>query len=144
MAVQKSKKTFSRRLMLASCLAVLAIVGGCGGAATPQTGIWLGIYDKNDRIEILSADKAKVMALFGKPIDVWLNRNPAASDFGQGIRDAENALATFEMVDVTYRYDKENDSLVFESETRGSRTLEYIGGDMMDEKGTMRSYLLQK
>jgi hypothetical protein len=48
------------------------------------------------------------------------------------------------MVDVTYSYDKENDALVFESETRGSRRLEYIGGDMMDEKGTMRSYLLQK
>lgn len=143
MAVQKSNNTLSRRLMLASCLAVLAIVGGCG-AATPQTGIWLGIYDKNDRIEILSADKARVMALFGKPIDVWVNRSPAASDFGQEIRDAENALATFEMVDVTYSYDKENDALVFESETRGSRRLEYIGGDMMDEKGTMRSYLLQK
>lgn len=49
MAVQNSKETLSRRLMLASCLAVLAIVGGCG-AATPQTGIWLGIYDKNDRV----------------------------------------------------------------------------------------------
>lgn len=133
----------SRRLMLASGFALLALVGGCG-ADTPQAGIWLGIYDKNDRIEILSADKARVKALFGKPIDAWVNRNPAASGFGQEIRDAENALATFEMVDVTYRYDKENDALVFKSETRGSRTLEYIGGDMMDDKRTLRSYLLQK
>ncbi len=105
----------------------------------------VGNYDKEDRIEILSSDKARVKALFGKPIDAWVNRNPAASGFGQEIRDAENARAVFEMVDVSYRYNKEQDALVLTSETRGSRPLEYIGGDMMDyQQWTLRSYLLQK
>jgi hypothetical protein len=133
-----------RNVVLAAGFALLTALAGCGAAA-PQAGTWLGISDKNDRIEILSGDKARVTALFGQPIDAWVNRNPAASGFGQEIRDAENALATFEMVDVTYTYDKENEALVFESEARGSRTLWYIGGDMMDDKrSTTRSYLLQK
>lgn len=143
MPVKKSKKTLIRCLKLTSGFVVLTLLGGCGNSA-PQTGVWLGIYDKNDRIEILSGNEARVMALFGKPIDVWVNKNKAASEFGQLIRDAENALATYEMVDVTYKYDKKNETLIFKSENRGSRTLWYIGGDMMDEKGTMRGYLLQK
>ena len=143
MPIQESNKTLIRCLKLTSGFVVLAFLGGCG-KSTPQTGVWLGIYDKNDRIEILSGDEAKVMALFGKPIDVWVNNNKATSEFWQQMQDAENALATYEMVDVTYKYDKKNEALIFKSETRGSRTLWYIGGDMMDEKGTMRSYLLQK
>lgn len=143
MPIQKSKKAPLRCLKFTLGLVVLTLIGGCG-KSTPQTGVWLGIYDKNDRIEILSGDEARVMALFGKPIDVWVNKNKATSEFWQQMQDAENALATYEMIDVTYKYDKKNETLIFKSETRGSRTLWYIGGDMMDEKGTMRSYLLQK
>ncbi len=137
------------RRALAALTAVSLVLGGCGeagfGGPTPQPGVWLNIYDKNDRIEILSPSRAKVTALLGQGIDAWTKTTPAQSDFGQQIQDAEKALARYEQIEVSYVVDAKNDLVTFTSDVRGSRTLGWNGSDMMDDKNwSMRAYLRQK
>tara|TARA_R110002096_G_scaffold26689_4_gene82214 strand:- start:11 stop:382 length:372 start_codon:yes stop_codon:yes gene_type:complete len=108
-------------------------------------GVWLNMYDKDDRIVVTSSTEAKVTALFGQPLDAWLQTTPSQSNFGQQIADAKRALAVFELVNVTYTVNSETGEVTFSSDTRGSRTVVFNGGDMMDDpRFTMRGYLLQK
>ena len=108
-------------------------------------GVWQGIYDPNDRIEILSGSKARVTALLGQPIEAWYRIAPAMTEMGQVMADAERALARFEMVDVEYTRDKKAGTLTFVSQTRGRRVLEWDRTDLMDDPAwSLRTYLYQK
>lgn len=129
----------TRRLVIA-CLLALPLAG-CGDDL--PKGDWIGIYDKDDRIEILGGGRARVTALRGKPLDAWIKTAPAATDLGRQFDEAERALAQFEMVEV--RYSVDGAAVTFTSDTRGSRVLRRGGDDVLiDESSALREYLWQR
>jgi hypothetical protein len=129
----------TRRLIIAGLLALP--LAGCG-EDLPK-GSWVGVYDKEDRIEILGGGRARVTALRGKPLDAWIKTAPALTDLGRQFDEAERALAQFEQVEV--RYSVDGATVTFTSETRGSRVLKRGGDDMLiDESSALRDYLWQK
>lgn len=133
----------SKPALSALALFFALLLAACG-PDVPQ-GVWKGVYDPEDRIEILSSTRARVTALRGERIDIWLDTSPGVDEFNRQIKAARRALAQLEMVDVAYDYDARRNMLVFTSEARGSRELSYNRTDIIDDPGSaLRAYLLQK
>ena len=131
---------------LRRCAAVLLLtlpLSACD-SGVPE-GQWINVYDPEDRIEITSSSAATVTAVFGEQLDFWPSAASAATDLGQQFADARRALMVFQRVEVSYRYEPKTGEVVFTSDTRGTRSLIFNKGDMMDDPSkSLRAYLLQK
>ena len=131
----------TRRLILAGLLALP--LAGCGDDL--PKGSWVGIYDPEDRIEILGGGKARITKLRGEGIEVWYPLAPAQTDLGRQFDEARRALAQYDRIEVTYAVDRSAGTVTFTSDTFGSRTLRLEGDDMLQDEGqALRTYLWQK
>jgi hypothetical protein len=134
------RRSFLLRL---SALALPLPLSACG--ETLPEGTWLGIYDKADRIDILSPKTARITAIVGKALTDWYPTVPAATELGQQFDDAARALARLQMVDVGYSLDRKSGEVRFSHDIRGDRVLVRAGDDMLDDPASgLRSYLWQK
>lgn len=133
----------SKRVTVGALLALTILLAGCRDDL--PKGSWISIYEPHDRIEILGGGTARLTALRGQTLDVWYPIAPAQTELGKQFDEARRALAQFDMVDTAYEVNRKSGTVIFRSDTRGSRTLALAGDDMLDDPDwALRTYLWQK
>lgn len=117
-------------------LLALSLLAGCGGR---MSGVYVNLSDPKDRIEFTSSSTARVSALAGQGIDVWMP-SAARDPITRQLQAAQAANQKIENVDVEYRF-LGDDTIQFSSEGRGSRMVRVENDDLTLTSGDRRRYV---